>query len=113
MSSEREADRALKRQVDPVALCYLSPNMLTVYELAWHSSRPRRKSWERKRLTVRFFPTNLTHQWIFADLAGQTRRLSTHFTVLWLFLGTYDLIHAKLHAIVIGTLLGLLLSLTA
>ena len=56
MSSEREADRALKRQVDPVALCYLSPNILTVYELAWHSSRPQRKSWERKRLTVRSFP---------------------------------------------------------
>lgn len=56
MSSEREAGRALKRQVDPVTLSYLSPNMPTVYELAWHSSRPQRKSWERKRFTVRSFP---------------------------------------------------------
>jgi hypothetical protein len=56
MSSEREADRALKRQVDPVTLPYLSPNMPTVYELAWHSSRLQRKRWERKRLTVRSLP---------------------------------------------------------
>jgi hypothetical protein len=56
MSSEREADRALKRQVDPVTLSYLSPNMPTVYELAWHSSRLQRKSWERKMPTVRSFP---------------------------------------------------------
>jgi hypothetical protein len=113
MSSEREADRALKRQVDPVALCYLSPNMLTVYELAWHSSRPRRKSWERKRLTVRSFQQISRTNGFSLTSPGQTRRLSTHFTVLWLFLGTYDLIHAKLHAIVIGTLLGLLFSFTA
>ena len=56
MSSEREADRALKRQVYSIALSYFSPNMSTVYEHAWHSSRTQRKSWKRKRLTVRSFP---------------------------------------------------------
>jgi hypothetical protein len=34
--------------------------------------------------------------------------LSTHFTVLWLFSAMYDLIHTKLHAIIIGTLLDYL-----
>lgn len=58
MSSEREADRALKRQVRTTIIFGHTFNKGAVYEHAWHLSKPRRKSWQRRRLTVRSTPQN-------------------------------------------------------
>jgi hypothetical protein len=90
MSSEREADRALKRQVYPITLSYFSPDMLTVYEHAWHSSKPQRKSWKRNRLTVRTFPQiPRTNTRTFANLADRLegrQRISQCYGSSWQYM---------------------------
>ena len=71
MSSEREADRALKRQVDPVTLSYLSLNMADSLRTRMAFVQTSEEKLGEKEAHCPFFPTNPTHQWTFADLADR------------------------------------------